>query len=147
MEAPINPEVIQEIVSHWTNAADVGTKPKLSENDILSLYEVLNGHFITRTGEAAKEPIIDDTPKIIDCKECGKMFTTVVNLEKHKLVHQNRDKFVCTKCDRRFISDTGLAKHMTKHIEPVNCAQCKQTFTTQAYLDQHMAVHKYGKTY
>ena len=139
--------VIQEIVDHWGNS---GMKQQLSENDVLSLFEVLNGHFITRTGDSVKPIVIEDDMKIIDCKECGKMFTTIVNLERHKLLHQDRNKFICTKCDKKFISDAGLSKHMTKHIEPVKCSQCDKMFSTQEYLDQHMTVHNdkmFGKTY
>merc|ERR1712098_59716 len=139
--------VIQQIVDHWSSK---DKKEQLSENDVLSLFEVLNGHFITRTGESANAIVIEDDQKIIDCKECGKMFSTVINLERHKLVHQNRNKFMCTKCDKKFISDAGLSKHMTKHIEPVKCIHCDKMFSTQEYLDQHMTIHndkRFGKTY
>ena len=121
---------------------------------LLSLYDVLGGHFISRTGAAARDPPKPDPePRVIDCKECGKMFTSTLNLERHKLTHaEGRDKFVCNKCERSFLSEVGLAKHMTKHIDPVQCGTCDKKFTTQEYLDQHMLLHKekedrFGKTY
>ena len=148
----IDQSILQQIVNCWSQIANEKETPlqTLSVNDVESLFEVLNGHFISRTGKAAFEEKIEVEDKVIDCKECGKMFSTQVNLEKHMMIHNNPDKYMCQKCDKRFISDTGLARHMSKHVESVKCPTCDKMFTSQDYLSQHMTVHqegRFGKTY
>ena len=142
----INQTVLQQIIDCWSQSA----AQKLSESDVLSLFEVLNGHFISRTGSAAFDEKLEEEDKVIDCKECGKMFCTQVNLDKHMMHHNNPDRYLCKKCDKRFISDVGLARHMSKHVESVKCPTCDKMFTSQDYLNQHMVVHqeeRYGRTY
>ena len=71
-------------------------------------------------------------------------------LDKHMMHHNNPDRYLCKKCDKRFISDVGLARHMSKHVESVKCPTCDKMFTSQDYLNQHMVVHqeeRYGRTY
>ena len=148
----VDKNLMQQIVDHWASrdTSDNNGKVTITENDVLSLFEVLNGHFISRTGVAAREVVLDVEPKVIDCKECGKMFTTEMNLERHKQLHLNQEKLNCKKCDKKFMTEKGLTQHMTKHIEPVSCNVCDKQFSSQDYLDQHMAVHnkgRYGKTY
>ena len=152
MEGLVDKNLMQQIVDHWAKRenSDDG-KATITENDVLSLFEVLNGHFISRTGVAAREVIVDVEPKVIDCKECGKMFTSEINLERHKQLHLNQEKLNCKKCDKKFMTEKGLTQHMTKHIEPVSCNLCEKQFSSQDYLDQHIAIHnkqgRYGKTY
>ena len=148
----IDNNVLQQIIDCWSQSAGERETPfqKLSVNDVNSLFEVLSGHFISREGQAAFEEKIEVQDKVIDCKECGKMFSTQVNLEKHMIIHNNPDRYMCQKCDKRFISNTGLARHMSKHVESVKCPTCDKMFTSQDYLDQHMTVHqegRFGKTY
>ena len=144
------PSVLQEIVDYWGEHGNNITNNQLSERDILSLFETLDGHFISRTGDAAKEEVRDE-PKIIDCNECGKMFSTQLNLQKHKQLHANKEVFSCTKCSKKFMSRSGLSKHMSKHVVDMRtCSHCDQQFTSEEYLEQHMKLHnseRYGKTY
>ena len=147
----ISQNVLQQIVDYWGQNGK-SEHNKLTERDILSLFETLNGHFISRTGEAAKEEVREEEPKIIDCKECGKMFSTQLNLEKHKqIIHSaNKEVFPCTVCEKKFMSSTGLSKHMSKHREVVKCSHCDKQFTAQEYLEQHLKIHdgvRFGKTY
>ena len=146
----VDQEILQQIINCWSQNSNNEKEKQLSLNDVNSLFEVLNGHFISRTGTAAFEEKIEDHDKVIDCKECGKMFSNQVNLDKHMMIHNNPDRYLCKKCDKRFISDTGLARHMSKHVESVKCPSCDKMFTSQDYLMQHMTVHqegRFGKTY
>ena len=148
----IDQNVLQQIIDCWAQNANGRETPlqKLSVSDVNSLFDVLDGHFISRTGHATVEEKIEEQSEVIDCKECGKMFSTKFHLDRHMIIHNNPDRYMCKKCDKRFISDKGLARHMSKHVESVKCPTCDKMFTTKDYLDQHMIVHqegKFGKTY
>ena len=63
--------------------------------------------------------------------ECGKWFVLPHSLDRHKQSHLNKDKFSCTKCDKTFPYKLTLGKYMTKHVEPVKCYKCDESFSPE----------------
>ena len=135
--------VLQEIVEYWSNRGEKEKMESFSENDVLSLFNVISGHFLVQKGDFAKvEPVAKQD--IYQCNECGKWFDLPHSLERHKQSHQNKDKFACTKCDKTFLYQLTLSKHMAKHhVEsvPGKCDKCDKSFSSQEYLEEHRQIH------
>ena len=143
MEAFDQKNAIQEIVDYWTKSKleDETRNVKLTEEDVVSLFQVLDGHFLTKTGLEAKDPAPPEVKTANNCDHCGRMFDKAWTLERHKQTHLNTERFPCPQCDRKFLSSAGLTKHLSKHAKPAQCSQCEKQFTTKEYLDQHVQTH------
>ena len=132
--------VLQEVVEYWSSRGEESKLDNFSENDVLSLFNVISGHFLVQKSDLAKvEPVSKD---IFQCNECGKWFDLAHSLERHKQSHLNKDKFSCAKCDKTFLFELALRKHMTKHVEPVKCDKCEKSFSTEDYLKEHKQTHR-----
>ena len=143
MEAFDQKNAIQEIVDYWTKSKleDETKNVKLTEKDVVSLFQVLDGHFLTKTGVEAQDPAPAEVKTQNMCQQCGRFFDKAWALERHQQVHLNTERFPCSQCDRKFLSSAGLTKHLSKHNQPVRCDQCDKQFTTKEYLEQHVQTH------
>ena len=59
--------------------------------------------------------------------------------------HQHGEKpkpYVCTVCDKRFITKTHMIAHMKRHTgEKYSCTQCEKCFSSQRGLSYHKNIH------
>ena len=85
--------------------------------------------------------------KIFDCKICGKLLKTDIELEKHEKKHIKKAVFKCEDCTKEFLSSRMLEVHMqrrrncqgqkTGHIQ---CDSCAKKFSSIQVLRKHKKV-------
>ncbi|XP_056387565.1 gastrula zinc finger protein XlCGF48.2-like [Hyla sarda] len=87
--------------------------------------------------------------KLFACSECGKCFTVKSNLLAHKAIHMGEKPFACADCGRRFTLKSSLDTHMSVHAleKPYACSICGKCFTSKARLAFHQTTHIGEKTY
>lgn len=86
--------------------------------------------------DAHPEEEIDGT-----CDKCGKVFESLSKLRWHiSTDHNDKDKFECDKCDRKFDFKTQLDKHLLSHSETKSfvCNLCSAAYKRKDHLTRHM---------
>ena len=84
--------------------------------------------------------------------ECGLSYKRLEHLKRHQLVHQESLPFECFSCEKTFISNYHLNRHLAKHEEKPDdktppqaveftCGQCSLSFTTKSLLSDHLKTH------
>jgi len=81
------------------------------------------------------------------CDQCGATTKRSQELIRHKrLIHTEERNFVCEICERGFVEQWQLQKHMKIHgnQKDFECTEegCTKTFRFSANLSQHMKIHK-----
>lgn len=51
----------------------------------------------------------------LECDVCGKLFTRVRNLRRHRLIHSGAKSFVCSICGKRFNRRDNMVTHRRTH--------------------------------
>jgi len=87
--------------------------------------------------------------KSFACKQCPRVFTYLIQLERHELWHNNgSDKnaaYVCKTCVKTFSSESNLENHqrICKKDSTINpsysCPICGKIFATKGYLPHHIS--------
>jgi len=74
------------------------------------------------------------------CNSCGKAFTQLGPLVRHKRIHTRETPFKCNQCDYQCIDASGLKRHMRVHTgeKPHKCTWCDQRFAESSGLNKHM---------
>lgn len=95
------------------------------------------------------EEKLDEEYEVVDlkliCDNCGSLFKSKSHLKRHFLrTHGDKStfKFSCSQCDKRFLLNYDLQRHLIKHDSTRNlhCAHCEKCFKTKASLDNHIKV-------
>ena len=62
-------------------------------------------------------------------------------------MHTGENPFQCSSCDKTFIDNSNLLKHMTTHSgeQTFQCSFCYQTFSNKNNLLKHLKVHTVDK--
>ena len=125
------------------------TKCDLRFNTKGCLASHLRRHEVRETSEDDKKH---------ECRHCGKRFKKRYNMTIHERIHGRQVK--CTQCDRTFISQGYLKKHMNKkHWTPnlsennegqenseddwiYGCQSCNRGFKTKSDLEVHEKLHE-----
>ena len=86
----------------------------------------------------AKKPRKEDR-----CDTCGKTFTRLDNLNRHRLTHTGEKPHECTRCAKRFSDKSSLNRHLNAHKKRVaehtfTCATCSETFHNLAPYNAHL---------
>ncbi|XP_074538840.1 zinc finger protein 1035 [Halichoeres trimaculatus] len=80
------------------------------------------------------------------CSFCGKCFSTIESLVKHKRCHKEERPYPCLQCGKKFKKHAHLIGHKVTHQKKVQCTVCKKIFPTIGELIQHRRLHpKRGK--
>src|SRR5688572_1202164 len=53
---------------------------------------------------------------ICGVRGCQRRFKTEYNAERHRRLHDERGKYICEKCDKRFIELSSLSNHKRRHL-------------------------------
>ncbi|XP_019521545.1 PREDICTED: PR domain zinc finger protein 15 [Hipposideros armiger] len=83
------------------------------------------------------------------CEICGRIFNSIGNLERHKLIHTGVKSHACEQCRKSFARKDMLKEHMRVHdnIREYLCAECGKGMKTKHALRHHMKLHKGIKEY
>ncbi|XP_006156436.1 PR domain zinc finger protein 15 isoform X1 [Tupaia chinensis] len=83
------------------------------------------------------------------CEICGRIFNSIGNLERHKLIHTGVKSHSCEQCGKSFARKDMLKEHMRVHdnIREYLCAECGKGMKTKHALRHHMKLHKGIKEY
>lgn len=74
------------------------------------------------------------------CHRCGKTFSTVKNLGKHRMIHSDKTPHVCSNCGTKFKRREHLRRHESLHTneKPHLCHCCGDTFGRKEDLNTHL---------
>nr|XP_035138699.1 PR domain zinc finger protein 15 isoform X4 [Callithrix jacchus]XP_035138701.1 PR domain zinc finger protein 15 isoform X4 [Callithrix jacchus] len=83
------------------------------------------------------------------CEICGRIFNSIGNLERHKLIHTGVKSHACEQCGKSFARKDMLKEHMRVHdnVREYLCAECGKGMKTKHALRHHMKLHKGIKEY
>jgi len=102
--------------------------------------------------EKAVEPKVPDPEeeKLRTCDECGKVFRTLFQLNKHLTIHTGEKSFLCDICSKSFRTKKDLGQHKISHSEgrDIACDECGNMFRHRNHLSKHIKrVHTSKKNY
>uniref|UniRef100_A0A3Q2E332 C2H2-type domain-containing protein n=1 Tax=Cyprinodon variegatus TaxID=28743 RepID=A0A3Q2E332_CYPVA len=96
-------------------------------------------------------------PDSLKCGTCGKLFSAVRKLQRHKLLHKGGGSHVCLPCCRSFPCHSALKAHLETHqrrlsvpkparveepfLFPYHCRKCSATFSSADLLQAHQVFH------
>ncbi|XP_063608761.1 zinc finger protein 91-like isoform X1 [Penaeus indicus] len=79
------------------------------------------------------------------CEECNKSFKCRSNLWSHRLTHTSQEdrRFTCPECPQRFNTRSKLNVHLQGHTgeKKFQCGECQKGFIYQGLLLRHMRKH------
>ncbi|KAI1241475.1 hypothetical protein IHE44_0004948 [Lamprotornis superbus] len=101
------------------------------------------------------------------CEICGRIFNSIGNLERHKLIHTGVKSHACEQCGKSFARKDMLKEHMRVHdnireylcaecgkgakcvfhagIKDFMCELCGKTFSERNTMETHKLIHTVGK--
>ncbi|KAH3772850.1 zinc finger protein SNAI2-like [Dreissena polymorpha] len=113
--------------------------PSMSTTNAASESEIEHDH--EEKSHIQKDPPYDSFK--YQCSDCGKSYSTVSGLSKHKQFHCNHDKkdFACKYCDKLYVSLGALKMHIRTHTLPCKCKICGKAFSRPWLLQGHVRTH------
>ncbi|XP_060911911.1 PR domain zinc finger protein 15 [Labrus mixtus] len=115
-------------------------------NRRFALKATYNAHLVIHR-EQLPDPAVQKY--IHPCEVCGRIFNSIGNLERHKIIHTGVKSHSCDKCNKSFARKDMLKEHLRVHddIRDFLCAECGKGMKTKHALRHHMKLHKGIKEY
>nr|XP_015196761.1 PREDICTED: PR domain zinc finger protein 15 [Lepisosteus oculatus] len=115
-------------------------------NRRFALKATYNAHLVIHR-EQLPDPAVQRY--IHPCEICGRIFNSVGNLERHKIIHTGVKSHSCDQCGKSFARKDMLKEHLRVHdnIRDYLCAECGKGMKTKHALRHHMKLHKGIKEY
>ncbi|XP_056407026.1 oocyte zinc finger protein XlCOF22-like isoform X2 [Hyla sarda] len=87
--------------------------------------------------------------KRIQCDECGKKFTKISRLFRHRKIHTEEKPCSCSECGKYFIHKSDLMIHERIHTgeKPYSCSECGKCYTRKSNLVTHERSHTGERPY
>ncbi|KAM6970634.1 PR domain zinc finger protein 15 [Aplochiton taeniatus] len=115
-------------------------------NRRFALKATYNAHLVIHR-EQLPDPAVQKY--IHPCDMCGRIFNSIGNLERHKIIHTGVKSHGCNQCGKSFARKDMLKEHLRVHddIREYLCAECGKGMKTKHALRHHMKLHKGIKEY
>uniref|UniRef100_A0A669DJ30 PR/SET domain 15 n=1 Tax=Oreochromis niloticus TaxID=8128 RepID=A0A669DJ30_ORENI len=115
-------------------------------NRRFALKATYNAHLVIHR-EQLPDPSVQKY--IHPCEICGRIFNSIGNLERHKIIHTGVKSHGCDKCGKSFARKDMLKEHLRVHDDNREylCAECGKGMKTKHALRHHMKLHKGIKEY
>ncbi|XP_061596174.1 PR domain zinc finger protein 15 isoform X2 [Cololabis saira] len=115
-------------------------------NRHFALKATYNAHLVIHR-EQLPDPAVQKY--IHPCEICGRIFNSIGNLERHKIIHTGVKSHGCDKCGKSFARKDMLKEHLRVHDDNRDylCAECGKGMKTKHALRHHMKLHKGIKEY
>ncbi|XP_066506502.1 PR domain zinc finger protein 15 isoform X2 [Hoplias malabaricus] len=115
-------------------------------NRRFALKATYNAHLVIHR-EQLPDPAVQRY--IHPCEMCGRIFNSIGNLERHKIIHTGVKSHCCEQCGKSFARKDMLKEHLRVHdnIREFLCAECGKGMKTKHALRHHMKLHKGIKEY
>ncbi|XP_038129792.1 PR domain zinc finger protein 15-like, partial [Cyprinodon tularosa] len=115
-------------------------------NRHFALKATYNAHLVIHR-EQLPDPAVQKY--IHPCEMCGRIFNSIGNLERHKIIHTGVKSHGCDKCGKSFARKDMLKEHLRVHDDNRDylCAECGKGMKTKHALRHHMKLHKGIKEY
>ncbi|XP_028277163.1 PR domain zinc finger protein 15 isoform X3 [Parambassis ranga] len=115
-------------------------------NRRFALKATYNAHLVIHR-EQLPDPAVQKY--IHPCEICGRIFNSIGNLERHKIIHTGVKSHSCDKCGKSFARKDMLKEHLRVHDDNRDylCAECGKGMKTKHALRHHMKLHKGIKEY
>ncbi|KAM4544933.1 PR domain zinc finger protein 15 isoform 3-T3 [Odontesthes bonariensis] len=111
-----------------------------------ALKATYNAHLVIHR-EQLPDPAVQKY--IHPCEICGRIFNSIGNLERHKIIHTGVKSHGCDTCGKSFARKDMLKEHLRVHDDNRDylCAECGKGMKTKHALRHHMKLHKGIKEY
>ncbi|XP_070535421.1 uncharacterized protein [Ptychodera flava] len=99
---------------------------------------------LPKTTKVRKNPIRHADGQL-ECEECGRLFKSIRNYNRHYPSHIDDKRFKCTICSKTFHLSYHLKEHMNKHydLRPYKCHLCGKAYNHSGTLSGHLKMaHK-----
>ncbi|XP_036393678.1 PR domain zinc finger protein 15-like [Megalops cyprinoides] len=115
-------------------------------NRRFALRATYNAHLVIHR-EQLPDPAVQRY--IHPCEICGRIFNSIGNLERHRIIHTGVKSHSCDQCGKSFARKDMLKEHLRVHdnIRDFLCAECGKGMKTKHALRHHMKLHKGIKEY
>ncbi|XP_072515288.1 PR domain zinc finger protein 15 isoform X2 [Salminus brasiliensis] len=115
-------------------------------NRRFALKATYNAHLVIHR-EQLPDPAVQRY--IHPCEMCGRIFNSIGNLERHKIIHTGVKNHCCEQCGKSFARKDMLKEHLRVHnnVRDFLCAECGKGMKTKHALRHHMKLHKGIKEY
>lgn len=117
-----------------------GCRDEPASSDPRKDSSTVTGHpWMRKDGHRSKLGEVKSVECLLQCKDCGKTFNQLRNLQLHSRTHTGIHPFVCQHCGQTFAQRRNLDVHERTHTgeRPFRCGRCGRGFSRKDNLKKH----------